>query len=116
MQWEEIARQLNMDSAHLAKLALCRLPRPRPSGQRSEQIAAYLGVEKTGLLHFFKPNLQPANSKPGLLDKVRTKMNTTAPKRYIFALAVIAVVFLVGAVIAFSAEPPTATLAVTPDR
>ncbi len=49
LQWEEIARQLKMDGAALAKLALCRSPRPDRLDQELEPIAAYLGVEKTGL-------------------------------------------------------------------
>ena len=113
MQWEEIARKLNLDSAALAKLALCRLPRPDHLDQEVGQIAAYLGVEKTGLQHFFKTNIQPAQPKPGLLEKIKTNLNTPSPKRYIFALAVVAVMLLVGGLIAFSPRPSTATLLVT---
>ncbi len=40
-------------------------------------------------------------------------MKTPSPKRYIFALAVVAVLVLVGALIAFSPQPSTATLVVS---
>ncbi len=112
MQWEQIAGQLNMDSERLAKLALCRSPRPGHLAEEAEKLAAYLGVEKSGLLRFFEANLPPTSVKPGWLEKGRDKVNTMVPKRYVFALAVAAIVFLVSAVIAFSAQPPSATLAV----
>lgn len=110
--WEEIAAQLNMDSDRLAKLALCRSPRPSHLDQEVEQIAAYIGVEKTGLLRFFLANIQPARSKPHRVDKPKTIFDTPVPKRYIFALAVAAVIFLVGALIAFIPQPSTAKLVV----
>jgi hypothetical protein len=113
MQWEEIARQLHMDSAGLAKLALCRSPRPNRLDHEVEQIAAYLGVEKTGLLEFFQANIQPVQAKPGILETLKAKLKTQSPKRYVFALAVVAVIVLVGALIAFNPRPSTATLVVS---
>jgi len=113
LQWEQIAGQMNMDSDRLAQLALCRVPRPTHLAEEVEKLAAYVGVEKRGLLRFFEANLVPASSKPGLLNEERgKKMNTMVPKRYVFALAVAAIVFLVSAVIAFSAQPPSTSLAV----
>jgi hypothetical protein len=113
LQWEETARQMNMDSDRLAKLALCRRPRPNHLDQEVGQIAAYLGVEKNGLYRFFQANFQPAQAKPGLFDKLKASMSTPVPQRYIFALAAAVVIFLVGALIAFSPQPSTATLVVT---
>jgi hypothetical protein len=113
MQWEEIAQKLDLDSAALAKLALCRLPHPNRLNQAVEQIAAYLGTEKTGLLKFFQANMQPVPSKPGIFKTLKTKLNTQIPKRYIFALAGLAVIVLVGALIAFSPRSSTATLVVS---
>ena len=69
MQWEEIARQLNLDSDSLAKLALCRWPRPNHLDQEVAQIAAYLGVEKTGLQQFFQTNVQPSPSQSPACSK-----------------------------------------------
>ena len=69
LQWEQIAGQLNMDSDCLAKLALCRTPRPTHLAEEVGQIARYLGVEKAGLLRFFEANLEPVSSKTGLLEK-----------------------------------------------
>ena len=113
LQWEQIAGQLNMDSERLAKLALCRAPRPTHLAEEVAKLATYVGVEKSGLLRFFEANLAPAGSKPGLFNEERGKtMNTMVPKRYVFALAVAAIVFLVSAVIAFSAQPPSTSLAV----
>jgi hypothetical protein len=113
LQWEEIARQMNLDSATLAKLALCRSPRPDRLDQELEPIAAYLGVNKTGLQQFFRANIQPAQTKPGLIEKLKTNLIAIPPKRYFFALAVVAILLLVGALIAFSPQPSTATLTVS---
>jgi hypothetical protein len=113
MAWEEIARQLDLDGNGLAKLALCRSPRPNHLDQEVEQIAAYLGVEKMGLLNFFQANIQPAQSKPSLYEQIKTVLDPASPKRYIFALAAVAVLVLVGAMIAFNPQPSTATLVVT---
>ncbi len=113
LQWDEIARQLNMDSGSLAKLALCRSPRPDRLDQELEQIAAYLNTEKSGLRRFFQANLKPAQTRPGRIERLKTHSNTRTPKRYVFALAAVAVLVLVGALFAFSPRPSTATLMVT---
>ncbi|MCL4868637.1 MAG: FecR domain-containing protein [Anaerolineae bacterium] len=49
MSWEQMARSFNLSLEQLAKLALCKRPRPHTTQQDNQQIAAYIGLPVTTL-------------------------------------------------------------------
>ena len=54
LSWEQMAERLGLDGVRLARLALCRRPRPQHLIEDVEQIAQYVGLEREALLRFLR--------------------------------------------------------------
>lgn len=52
LNWEQMAAHLGLEAVQLARLALCRRPRPRRLMEDAAQIAQYVGFEREVLLRF----------------------------------------------------------------
>ncbi len=120
LTWEEFAAQFHIDQAQLAKLALCRKPRNTALAQDLEQIANYVGMEKSMLAQFAKQAGYPVRVvKQEVTHKVKRPFpileairNMTKRRTIAFSLATVIVLIL--AAFAF-AQPsgPEATLVVS---
>lgn len=54
LNWETLAGQLNLSPSQLARLALCRRPRPTQFAADADRIAQYIGMDMLTLARFIR--------------------------------------------------------------
>ena len=107
LRWEEIANRLWIDENSLAKLALCRRPRPSNYSEDVAQMAGYVGLDQENLTQFIS-NAEVANVQPRRKAKpIRRNENKSLFKRFAWVIAAVVLVILLISAFVLS-QPGTA--------
>jgi transcriptional regulator with XRE-family HTH domain len=112
LSWDEIAGQLGIDRLALARIALCRRPRPTHFLEDSQKIAGYAGVDPEILSKF----LLPGARKGPKVERIKIGgRDMHASKRYFaWAFGIIALMVLIlGALVYSRPDHSSATLVVS---
>lgn len=101
--WAEIAAELRIDSMKLAKLALCRIPRPSSFSKDAHRIATYVGMNTHLLQEFLQQGeITPANVTLGQRwQQLKSASNGIFGKRT-WRLGFALIVILVVSAVAFA--------------
>jgi hypothetical protein len=94
LRWEEVSNQLWIDHPRLAKLALCRRPRPAKFKEDIAQIADYTGINKELLSTFIRDaevaSIELTNTKKVAAQKTKQAHNL----RFAWAFAAVILVLV----------------------
>jgi len=105
--WDEIATQLWIDDYKLAKLALCRRPRPAQFSEDIAQISNYIGIQPEHLSRFLRNAEHAPAGRPSQKLPIKAKKSANAYSSSL-AIAVATILIIIFSAFVIS-QPGTAT-------